>query len=175
MLSIKYLCWINCISVYEDDQPGGGQMNPGLLALLKWESDCERECPLEWQQPPCSPPCSPIHLQDKNRLSLQKSNPKSPRRDSACETGAASPRGNLTALTSHAFQIVRSPSSMSNTGGAISFCMDNSLKKSRVRGMDVCALMNDTSEWILTFKMKTFLTVLQYNIFIRRSFEANKI
>ena len=155
MLSIKGHCWINHISVYEDDQPGGGQMNSGLLALLKWEADCERECPLEWQHPPCSPPCSPIHQQEK--LSLQRSIPKSPRRDVACEAslGAASPRGNLTALTSHAFQIVRSPSSMSNTGGAVSFCMDNSLKKSRVGGRDVCTLMNDTSEWLLTFKMKT--------------------
>ena len=125
-------------------------MNPGLLALLKWEADCERECPLEWQHPPCSPPCSPIHQQEKSLLSLnKKGNPKTPRRDVACEAslGTASPRGNLTALTSgRAFQIVRSPSSMSNTGGAISFCLDNSLKKSRVGGMDVCAVTNDTSE-----------------------------
>ena len=122
-------------------------MNPGLLALLKWEADCERECPLEWQHPPCSPPCSPIHhQQEKNLLSLKKGN--NLRRDVACEASLSSPSGSLTALTSsgRAFQIVRSPSSMSNTGGAISFCLDNSLKKSRVGGMDVCALMNDTSE-----------------------------
>ena len=120
-------------------------MNPGLLALLKWEADCEKECPIEWKPPPCSPPCSPIHSQEKNHLSLKNKSTtiKSPRRDVACEASLASPRGNLTGLTSQAFQVVRSPSSMSITGGAVSFCMD---KKSRAGGLDVCAVANDASE-----------------------------
>ena len=136
------------VAVYEDDQqPGGGQMNPGLLALLKWEADCERECPLEFEAAPCSPPCSPIHKQERNRLSPKTSVSKSSRRDAACEAslGPTSPRGNLTALTSQAFQIVRSPSNMSNTGGALSFCLDNSLRRNRAGSTDACDLVNESS------------------------------
>ena len=132
-------------------------MNPGLLALLKWEADCERECPLEFEAPPCSPPCSPIHKQERNLLSPKTSVSKSSRRDAACEAslGPTSPRGNLTALTSQAFQIVRSPSNMSNTGGALSFCLDNnnssrrnldnSLRRNRAGSTDACDLVNESS------------------------------
>ena len=132
-------------------------MNPGLLALLKWEADCERECPLEFEAPRCSPPCSPIHKQERNLLSPKTSLSKSSRRDAACEAslGPTSPRGNLTALTSQAFQIVRSPSNMSNTGGALSFCLDNnnslrrnldnSLRRNRAGSTDACDLVNESS------------------------------
>ena len=132
-------------------------MNPGLLALLKWEADCERECPLEFEAPRCSPPCSPIHKQERNLLSPKTSVSKSSRRDAACEAslGPTSPRGNLTALTSQAFQIVRSPSNMSNTGGALSFCLDNnnslrrnldnSLRRNRAGSTDACDLVNESS------------------------------
>jgi hypothetical protein len=86
----------------------GGPLDPALRALLAWEAECERECPVEWTGMLQYPPHHDCGIADPGLLSPRPAPPRSPGRSrrrsrsprpeaprEASREAPAGPRGSL--------------------------------------------------------------------------------